>query len=110
MKMIFVCSPYRGDIEENTKQAKRHCERISNYGHAPIAPHLFCTQFLDDRLSNQRNEGIRIGLEFLNRCDELWVCSETITVGMEQEIRHALKPEVGVNVYFYNELKSKGLI
>ena len=61
-------------------------------GHSPYAPHLFCTQFLDDNVEADRQAGIAIGLEFLAVCNELWWWTrlgDPPSSGMRAEIRHA---------------------
>ena len=55
----------------------------------PIAPHLYFPQFLDDDIPSERELGIAWGIDILNGCDELWICSKDISGGMEQEIVHA---------------------
>lgn len=40
MKVIFVASPYAGDIKKNTKFAKEACRHVINEGHAFFVPHL----------------------------------------------------------------------
>ncbi len=49
-----------------------------------------------------------IGKEFMNLVDEVWICSETISKGMEEEIRYAISQ--GMTIRFYNELTEARLI
>lgn len=105
---VFICSPYSGDVENNVKYAQKACLRAANNGYAPYAPHLYCTQFLNDDLTSQRNLGMQIGLTYMNFVDEIWVCTREITAGMEKEIRHAI--ENGITIRFYGELKDEALI
>lgn len=85
-KRIFVCSPYKGDIEKNVEFAKDCCRFVTESGHYPFAPHLFCTQYLDDNNEAERDLGINCGMAFLEVCDELWYFGNNITSGMEKEI------------------------
>lgn len=39
----------------------------------PIAPHVYCTQFLDDTIPQEREAGMELGIALLDMCDELWV-------------------------------------
>jgi len=48
MDKIFICSPYRGDEKKNLENVKRYC-RDAAYDGIPIAPHLYFTQFLDEK-------------------------------------------------------------
>lgn len=87
--LIFVCSPYRGNIEANTAYAIRACKYVVKCGYIPIAPHLYFTRFLDDSDSYERNSGLEAGLELLSRCAGIWVFGEKVTEGMEKEISYA---------------------
>ena len=86
---VFICSNYRGDVESNVKNAIYWCKEATNQGYLPIAPHLYFPQFLDDDISSERESGITWGIDILNGCDELWVCSENISDGMKREIEYA---------------------
>ena len=86
---VFICSNYRGDVETNVDNAIHWCKKATNQGYLPIAPHLYFPQFLDDDIPSERESGITWGIDILNDCDELWVCSENISDGMKQEILHA---------------------
>jgi len=41
MNLIYVASPYAGDIERNTEFAKKACWFVMNEGHAFFAPHCY---------------------------------------------------------------------
>ena len=88
-KKVFICSNYRGDVESNVKNAIHWCKKATNQGYLPIAPHLYFPQFLDDDIPNERELGIAWGIDILNDCDELWVCSKDISDGMKREIEYA---------------------
>ena len=55
---IFVCSPLRGDVQANQALARQLCLAVVNDGHAPFAPHLHYTQFLDDTVDNENTLGL----------------------------------------------------
>jgi hypothetical protein len=86
MKLVFVCSPYRGNVAHNTNRAKGYCRFVQMSGHVPFAPHLHNTQFLDENIPEERATGIALGLELLWHSDEIWVFGDKITEGMAQEI------------------------
>jgi hypothetical protein len=102
--MIYVCSPYRGDIIANIAFAKRCCLEVIKAGKTPFAPHLFFTQFLNDDILEERERGISCGLEVLSLCSEIWVFCDKITEGMRAEIGYAKQYGVEVlyvdNTYF----------
>ena len=89
MKLIYVASPYAGDIERNTEFAREACQFVKNEGHAFFAPHLLYSQVLDEGNPADRQLGLTMGQEALSKCDELWVFGETISEGMQGEIDEA---------------------
>lgn len=89
-KLIFICSPYRGDVEHNKMVAKRICQYAIEKNYIPIAPHLYLTQFLDDDVPEQRKLGMDMALDLLEVCDELWAYNTLQpTQGMAREILRA---------------------
>ena len=86
--VVFVCSPYRGDVETNTQNARRYCRLVMSRGGIPFAPHLLFTQFLNEDKAEERRCGLRMGMEMLRLCDELWAFGEP-TEGMRMEIEQA---------------------
>lgn len=89
MKLIYVASPYAGDIKKNTEFAKEACHHVMNEGHAFFAPHLLYPAILDDSQPRERQLGIDMGLAMLEHCDELWCYGGHISHGMMQEITEA---------------------
>ena len=57
----------------------------------PLAPHLYFSQFMDDDDPQDREDGIRYGLKWLEGCEEIWVVERRITEGMKREIAVARK-------------------
>ena len=93
IKKVFVCSPYKGNYfkrKSNIKKAKEYCQNIASYGMIPIAPHLYFTQFLNDKSLKQRTLGLAMGLELLKQCNYIYVYGKP-TAGMEIEIKSAKK-------------------
>lgn len=96
MKLIYVASPYAGDIEQNTEFARKACRHVMNEGHAFFAPHLLYPQLLDDSNPQERQAGLDMGLAMLLRCDELWCYGDRISHGMHLEIEEAVR--IGIPV------------
>lgn len=67
----------------------------------PIAPHLLFTQFLDDGIPEERQTGLKQGLELLKYCQELWVFGERISEGMQGEIDVA--QELCIPIRYYDD-------
>ena len=53
-KLIYIASPYAGDIEANTAFAKKACRYAIHQGHTPIAVNLLYPQMLDDAEPTER--------------------------------------------------------
>ena len=96
MKLIYVASPYAGDIEQNTEFARKACRHVMSEGHAFFAPHLLYPQLLDDSKPQERQAGLDMGLAMLPRCDELWCYGDRISFGMHLEIEEAVR--IGIPV------------
>ena len=79
MKLIYVASPYAGDVEKNVEYAKQACRTVMESGHAFFAPHLLYPSVLDDLVPEERQAGIEMGLTLLYRCDELWAFGPTVS-------------------------------
>lgn len=89
-KLVFICSPLRGDYIENQNRAKEYCREAIMAGVIPIAPHVYFTQFLDDNVESERNLGIDSGIALLDICSEIWIYAEKgISNGMKTEIEHS---------------------
>ena len=88
MKRIYICSPYRGDIERNTAIARKLMQMALQRGHVPIVPHLLYTQVLDEDDPWQRLVGLNAAETLIECCDEAWIFTpdDVYSDGMLQEI------------------------
>ena len=91
-KLVYICSPLRGDILKNLTAAAGYCrEVVETWPEViPIAPHLYFTQFLNDNKPRERSLGMEMGLELLDMCEELWVYGiDNPSEGMKAELEYA---------------------
>ena len=88
-KLVYIASPYAGDIKANTAFARSACRYAIAQGVTPVAVHLLYPQMLDDHVPEEREAGLQMGLRVLEACDELWLCGERISQGMEAELSAA---------------------
>lgn len=88
-KLVYICSPYAGDIEKNVEFARAACRYAIRQNCTPVAVHLLYPQLLDDSDLVQRQIGIRMGLRVLEATDELWCYGDQISAGMCAEIATA---------------------
>ena len=103
---VYICSPFSGDIENNTKNARRYSRFAVFNGCIPITPHLFFPQFMNDDEPAERNVAIEMDLALLLICSEVWVFGDRISRGMEIEIRQAADHNIKIR-YFTNQCKEE---
>ena len=84
-KIVYICSPLRGDLEGNIAKANFYSRFDAIF-----------TQFLNDCNPNERKSGMAMGLELLDRCDELWAFGPLISDGMKKEIEHARRKDIPI--------------
>ncbi len=90
MKKVYICSPCRGDYDNNIQRAKEFSRAAVERGCIPITPHIYLTQFMDDTIPAERELGLSIGRELVLMCDELWAFGlDCPTAGMAAEIELA---------------------
>ena len=87
--IVYICSPYAGDVERNVESAQRYSRFAVEKGYIPIAPHLLFPQFLNDRNPKERQLGLFFGNAIMSKCSEVWVFGSRISAGMEDEIKRA---------------------
>ena len=98
-KFVYICSPCRGDYEQNIQKARAYCRAVTQFypDIIPIAPHVYFTQFLNDNIPNERSLAMEAGLALLDMCDEIWVYGlDNPSEGMQAEIDYALKNGITV--------------
>ena len=107
MKLVYICSPYAGDVENNVRFAKTVCRYAMKQGCAPVAVHLLYPQILNDAVPSERKAGIRMGLRVLVSCEELWVCGGTVSHGMSCEIAKAARLGIPVRYLSAEQIQSE---
>lgn len=100
MKFVYICSPCRGRLEQNIRKANDYCWFAAQKGVVPFAPHTAFTGFLDDTVLEQRQLGMKLGLEILKVCDEIWVFG-SLSEGMKIEVEMAR--ELNLPIRYFNE-------
>ena len=102
--VVYICSPYAGDVETNVKAAQRYSRFAVDSGYLPIAPHLLFPQFMDDSLGEDRQTAMFMNLVLLSKCAQLWVFGSVRSEGMQQEIKWAKRRHMTIR-YFTEELE-----
>ena len=102
--VIYICSPYAGDTENNIKNAKKYSRFAVDRHCLPITPHIYFTQFMNDDDPQERNTAIFMNKILLSKCSEIWVFGSLISKGMKQEISQAKARKMIIR-YFSEELE-----
>ena len=84
-KLVYIASPYAGDVEGNVEFAKAACRYAAAKWYTPVAVHLMYPRFLDDRVPKEREAGLKMGRRVLAACEEIWLCGERMSAGMKAE-------------------------
>lgn len=91
LPLVYVCSPYAGDIKNNVKNAKAYSRFLVDKNAIPITPHLLYLQFMDDGNERERAMAMHFNYVLLGKCTELWVFDGVVSRGMTREIGVAKK-------------------
>lgn len=101
--IIYICSPFSGDVDGNTVRAREYSRFAVDKGAIPIAPHLLLPQFMKEE--TERELAMFMDIAILSKCKELWVFGKP-TAGMQCEIAYAERK--GMNIrYFDSEMKEE---
>ena len=87
--IVYICSPYAGDIDKNVKAARDYSRFAVDKGFIPVAPHLLFPQFMNDIDPRECELGIFFGNALMSKCSEVWVFGSNISTGMHAEIKRA---------------------
>ena len=94
--LVYICSPYSGEVEYNLNRARGYCRLAIGKGYIPLAPHLLFPQFLDDDDRQQRELGLFFALVLLSKCEEIWAFGNRISEGMTREMEAATRRGIPV--------------
>lgn len=98
LPLVYIASPFSGDMERNIKKAQGYCRFAISKGYIPIAPHLHYPQFLDDEDPEERELGLRFALILLGKCEELWIF-DRVSKGMAEEIAKAKRRNMPIKYF-----------
>lgn len=96
-KLVYICSPLRGDYENNIDNAAMYSRMAFRMGYIPITPHVYFTRFMDDNNSKERSMAMSAGLQLLLMCSEVWVFGlDNPSEGMRAEIAEAIRNNIPI--------------
>lgn len=102
-RLAYICSPLSASsaegIESNRAAAEAYMDQVSaELSCRAVAPHAHLPLLLDDHDPRQRALGLRFGMELLEFCDVLVICSNIVSIGMAGEIRRAAELNIPILV------------
>ena len=102
-KKVFICSPFRGDMEGNARKAAAYCRMACEQGFLPVAPHLLFPQFLNEGIEEERRLGISMGMELLALCDDGELrLTIMATLAQNESKKTSMRVKAGQMVSFQN--------
>ena len=88
--IVYICSPYAGDIEKNVERARLYSRFAVESGCIPLTVHLLYPQFMNDENPAERELALRFGNVLMSKCSEVWVfAGHGVSNGMASEIAYA---------------------
>ena len=87
--LVYICSPFSGDTEYNSNQARKYSRFAYEQNTIPVTPHLLYPQFMEDENPKERELGLFFGNALMSKCSEVWVFGSRISEGMKAEINRA---------------------
>ena len=97
--LVYICSPYSGNVENNIESARRYSRFAVEMGYIPFTPHLLYPQFLDDSNPAERSLGLFFGNVLMAKCAEVWVFGSYISPGMNAEIERAKRKKYTIRYF-----------
>lgn len=104
LPLVYVCSPYAGDVENNVANAKRYSRFAIENRAIPVTPHLLYPQFMNDEDESEREMAMHFNYVLLGKCSEVWIFGGVISRGMAREIALAKKRKMKLR-WFTQDLK-----
>lgn len=95
--LVYICSPFSGDIPGNIERAKKYSRYAVDSKAIPIAPHLLFPQFMSN--DAERELALFMDIVLLGKCEELWVFGELVTGGMSVEIAKAKRKNMKIRYF-----------
>ena len=89
--LVYICSPFSGDTERNSNQARKYSRFAYEQNTIPVTPHLLYPQFREDENPKERADAMHFNYVLLGKCNELWVFGDVISKCMAHEIGIAKK-------------------
>ena len=85
MRLVYIAHALSGDWAGGIAAAKGYAYAAARAGYLPVVPYVLMDGILDDNDPEERSLGMKLDIDQLRACDEIWLCGERISAGMESE-------------------------
>lgn len=103
-RLVYICAPFRGEVEQNIAFAKEKAREVFQSGDIPVCPHLIFPPIADPGDPVQDQAAREMGLRLVEKCQQVNVYGPVFTEGMWAEIHRANKLDIPV----VTDSKTKG--
>jgi hypothetical protein len=86
MKLVYIAHALSGDWEGGVRAAKGYAYAAARAGYLPVVPYVLMDGILDDTDPEERALGMKLDIDQLRACDEIWLCGERVSAGMKAEL------------------------
>lgn len=97
---VYVCAPVKKGDPMNRAKNLEYCRFVYRMGGIPIAPYIYFEMFINHAEEGQNRDGIEMGIQLLEECDELWVFGREVTCAMREELNLARRLKIKVHYVF----------
>lgn len=98
-EVVYICHKYSDDVSVNVMAISKICEDLK-HDYVMVAPQLYLGIYISD--IKERRLAMQHCLRLLSVCSKLIICSETISLGMQEEIQ--LAHELGIPVVYLRDV------
>jgi hypothetical protein len=91
MKRVYIAHALSGDWRGGVLAAKAYAFAAAKAGHLPVVPYVLMDGILDDTDPEERALGMKLDIDQLRACDEIWLCGERLSPGMLAELDVAME-------------------
>jgi hypothetical protein len=91
--LVYVCAPFAAETKDamqaNAEAARKYARLVAECNMEPVATHLMGMGVYDDGDPEERERALYLSAELVKICDIVMVFGDTVTRGMNLEIRTA---------------------
>lgn len=106
-KLVYITSPYTGNIKRNLAFAKAAGLLAVHEGCTPIITHLMYPAILDDNNPEERSLGMLMDMSLVKLCNELW-CFDANGISKGMQAKMAFAKNNNIPIVYRHERRPAG--